>query len=146
MELGKDIARKCEELPLSVVAIAGLLQGSHKKPELWKQIAESLNSIIINNPQTRCMDIFELSYNYMPDHLEACFLYYGLFQGDKEVGVRRLIMLWVVEGFIQKKKPKSYLMDLVGRSLIMVSKRTSNGGVKACRTHDMVCKYFLAIW
>ena len=120
MELGKDIARKCEELPLSVVAIAGLLQGSHKKPELWKQIAESLNSIIINNPQTRCMDIFELSYNYMPDHLEACFLYYGLFQGDKEVGVRRLIMLWVAEGFIQKKKPKSYLMDLVGRSLIMV--------------------------
>ncbi|CDP04858.1 unnamed protein product [Coffea canephora] len=61
-EVGREIARNCQGLPLSVVAIAGLLKGRNMKPESWKQIARSLNPLIINDPQTRCMEIFELKF------------------------------------------------------------------------------------
>ncbi|XP_027099866.1 uncharacterized protein [Coffea arabica] len=145
LEVGKEIARNCKGLPLSIVAIAGLLQGEHMKPGSWKQIAESLNSIIVIDPQTRCMDILELSYKHLPDYLKACFLYLGAFQGDKEIPVRRLIWLWMAEGFILKRDSRSledlgegYLRDLIGRSLITVAKRRSNGSVKTCGVHDMV--------
>ncbi|CDP11649.1 unnamed protein product [Coffea canephora] len=145
LEVGKEIARNCKGLPLSIVAIAGLLQGEHMKPDSWKQIAESLNSIIVIDPQTRCMDILELSYKHLPDYLKACFLYLGAFQRDKEIPVRRLIWLWMAEGFILKRDSRSledlgegYLRDLIGRSLITVAKRRSNGSVKTCGVHDMV--------
>ncbi|KAL3533657.1 hypothetical protein ACH5RR_007178 [Cinchona calisaya] len=145
LEVGNEIARNCKGLPLSIVAVAGLLQGTHMKPDSWKQIAESLNSILVVDPQIRCMDILELSYKHLPDYLKACFLYFGVFQEDKEIPVRRLIWLWMAEGFVLKRDSKSledlaedYLRDLIGRSLITIAKRRSNGGVKACRMHDMV--------
>nr|XP_027095947.1 putative late blight resistance protein homolog R1B-16 [Coffea arabica] len=89
-EVGREIARNCQGLPLSVVAIAGLLKGRNMKPESWKQIARSLNPLIINDPQTRCMEIFELSYKNLPDYLKACFLYLAVFQEDKEIPVQKL--------------------------------------------------------
>lgn len=145
LDVGMEIARNCKGLPLSIVAIAGLLQRTHMKPDSWKQIAESLNSIIIIDPQTRCMDILELSYKNLPDYLKACFLYLGAFQEDKEIPVRRLIWLWMAEGFILQRDSRSledlaedYLRDLIGRSLITVAKRRSDGRVKTCRVHDMV--------
>ncbi|CDP11642.1 unnamed protein product [Coffea canephora] len=145
LQVGKEIARSCKGLPLSLVAIAGLLQKTDMKSDSWKKIAERSNAIIVNDPQTRCMDILELSYEHLPDYLKPCFLFFAMFQEDKEIPVRRLIWLWMAEGFIERKDSKSiedlaldYLRDLVGRSLITVSKRRSNGGVKACRIHDMV--------
>ncbi|XP_027100471.1 putative late blight resistance protein homolog R1A-4 [Coffea arabica] len=144
-EVGREIAEKCQGLPLSVVAIASLLKGRKMKPESWKQIVRSLNPRIIDDPQTRCMEIFELSYKNLPDYLKACFLYLAVFQEDKEIPVQKLTWLWMAEGFIQEKNSKSledlaedYLIDLIGRSLITVAKRRSDGGVKSCRLHHLV--------
>ncbi|KAL3501672.1 hypothetical protein ACH5RR_036121 [Cinchona calisaya] len=54
--------------------------------------------------------------------------------------------LWIAEGFIrnvdQKALPEDvaegYLMDLIGRSLVMASQKGSDGRVKACLVHDML--------
>nr|XP_027098614.1 putative late blight resistance protein homolog R1A-3 [Coffea arabica] len=143
--VGKEIAQQCKGLPLSVVAVAGLLERTEKKPDLWKQIVDSLSRRLIDDPQTQCKEILELSYEQLPYNLKACFLYFGAFLEDKDISVRKLIRLWVSEGFIKKSEEKSledlgedYLMDLVGRSLVLVSKRRSIGGVKTCRVHDML--------
>ncbi|XP_027158620.1 putative late blight resistance protein homolog R1A-3 [Coffea eugenioides] len=58
--------------------------------------------------------------------------------------------LWIAEGFVQKTEVKSledtaedYIMDLIVRSLVMVDKPKSTGGVKTCRIHDLLHEFCL---
>lgn len=95
----------------------------------------------------------ELSYNDLPDHLKPCFLYFGVFPEDTKVPIKRLIWLWVAEGFDQlhkedndnlEKPAEAYLNHLIARSLVTLSKRSSLGTVKASHIHalyhDFACK------
>lgn len=146
LKVGREIAKSCKGLPLSIVAIAGLLKRTEKTENWWKQIAEDLNSRILEDPEKQCMHNLELSYNHLPDDLKPCFLYFGAFVEDKEVPVEKLTWLWIAEGFIRKvdKRPlledvaASYLMDLISRCLVIVARRGSDGRVKSCRVHDML--------
>ncbi|KAL0322229.1 UNVERIFIED_CONTAM: putative late blight resistance proteinR1A-3 [Sesamum calycinum] len=69
----------------------------------------------------------------------------GGFPEDNEIHVSKLIKLWVAEGFIRPSGSKSfeedaeqYLEDLVKRSLVLVTKRKTNGKIKICSVHDLV--------
>ncbi|CAI9112027.1 OLC1v1012395C2 [Oldenlandia corymbosa var. corymbosa] len=144
-EVGKEIARQCKGLPLAVVAVAGILRRTQDTDNHWIKIAESLSSRINADPETRCKAILELSYMHLPSHLKACFLYLGAFSEDKDVPVSKLIRLWIAEGFIECNEATSleaiaedYLMDLINGSLVMISKRRSNGKVKACCIHGLL--------
>ncbi|CDP11662.1 unnamed protein product [Coffea canephora] len=123
LDVRKEIARNCKGLPLSLVAIAGLLQKTGLKSDMWKPIAESSNAILVNDPQARCMDILKLSY-------------------EKWIPVRKSIWQWMAEERSDSKSFQDlaldYLRDLIGRSPIQVSKRRSDGGVRVCWVHDMV--------
>ncbi|CDP16515.1 unnamed protein product [Coffea canephora] len=145
MVVGKQIAESCKGLPLAVVAIAGLLEKTDMIADRWKQVSESICSQIADDPETRCMDILELSYRYLPNYLKPCFLYIAVFLEDKDIPVRKLAWLWRAEGFITDSGVESmediaegYLRNLIGRSLVMPSKRRSCGGMKTCRVHDML--------
>ncbi|KAF5755743.1 hypothetical protein HanXRQr2_Chr17g0806231 [Helianthus annuus] len=95
------------------------------------------------------METLGLSYNHLPLHLRECFLYLGGFPEDFKFEVKRLMWLWVAEGFIQQDGNRSlediakgYLMDLVDRNLVIVAgRRKSNGGLKACKMHDLIGSY-----
>ncbi|KAL2507986.1 putative late blight resistance protein-like protein R1A-6 [Forsythia ovata] len=144
LEIGKQIATNCHGLPIAVVVIAAVLANMEKKKIKWQQIARSLSSHINEDP-SKCMNILELSYKHLPMHLKPCFLYLGVFQEDKEIPARKLMSLWISEGFIEKKQHKSveivaeeYLTDLIDRSLLIVAKKRSDGGIKACRIHDLM--------
>ncbi|XP_058192290.1 putative late blight resistance protein homolog R1A-10 [Rhododendron vialii] len=123
VDIGKQIAKKCEGLPLAIVAIAGILATKDKTLDVWEEVAKHLSSIIAKN-QEGCMEILELSYNHLPLHLKACFVYIGGFPEDYQISVRELIWLWIAEGFIQKSErgksleaiAKDYLNDLINRS------------------------------
>nr|XP_027095638.1 putative late blight resistance protein homolog R1C-3 isoform X1 [Coffea arabica] len=145
VNLGKKIARGCKGLPLAVVAISGLLQRTGKKQDWWETVARTLSSCIADDPEMRCMDILELSYSHLPTYLKPCFLYLGAFLKDREIPVSKLTRLWIAEGFVQNPELDSlehlaekYLNDLIGRSLVIASKRKSNGGVKTRHVHDML--------
>ncbi|KAG8379606.1 hypothetical protein BUALT_Bualt07G0106300 [Buddleja alternifolia] len=67
------------------------------------------------------------------------------FWKDREIPIRKLKRLWIVEGFICKHERKSleslaeeYLMELIGKSLVIVTRRRSDGGVKYCVVHDLL--------
>ncbi|CAI9096264.1 OLC1v1032363C1 [Oldenlandia corymbosa var. corymbosa] len=145
-QVGLEIAKGCNGLPLAIVAIAGVLNATEEKADSWKQIEKDLNSRILENPEVQCMHILELSYNHLPDDLKPCFLYFAAFTEDTEIPVQKLIQLWVAEGFIRKDDRKasledvaeSYLMNLIARSLLMTAKIGSNSRVKACKVHDML--------
>ncbi|XP_028066956.1 putative late blight resistance protein homolog R1B-23 isoform X1 [Camellia sinensis] len=144
IEIGKQIMKKCEGLPLAIVIIAGLLAKNIKTVVSWKQVAQSVSSYIVSDPN-QYLDTLALSYNHLPRHLKPCFLYLGAFPRDQEIPVQKLICLWVAEGFIQKIGQRSveevaegYLMDLFQRSLVIVAQKRFDGRIKACRMHDLL--------
>ncbi|XP_071938881.1 putative late blight resistance protein homolog R1B-17 [Coffea arabica] len=145
--VGKEIAYHCQGLPLAVVAVAGILKTTEKSQNSWKTIADNLSSQIIDNPEARCKEVLNLSYKHLPEYLKSCFLYLGVLNEGRDVLVSKLIRFWIAEGFIPETNKGSedvaeaFLMDLIDRSLVIISKRRSNGKVRACRLHDLVLDF-----
>lgn len=145
-QVGKNIAKSCKGLPLSIVVIGGLLAKSQHTPEYWEFLAQNLTSIVNLEDNERCLRILHMSYNQLSVHLKPCFLYMGsVFPEDSEIRVSWLIKLWVAEGFLKPEIGKSmesvaeeYLKDLIERNLILVHTFASNGKIKLCVIHDFV--------
>lgn len=148
-KLRKQIAKDCKGLPLAVVLIAGLLAKKGLHLEGWKEIAETLGR---NISTEGCISLLELSYKHLPEFLKPCFLYFGAFQEGQVVQAKKLIQLWIAEGFILKNDPMKsledvaheYLADLICRSLVILGNRSSNGRIKDCRVHDLLHSFCLA--
>ncbi|XP_022857731.1 putative late blight resistance protein homolog R1A-3 [Olea europaea var. sylvestris] len=142
--IGQHIASRCRGLPLSVIMISSILANMQKKKSSWAKIAGHLNAHIFDSTNN-CLHILKLSYQHLSVHLKPCFLYFGAFEEDEAIPVRKLISLWVAEGFINKENHRSsedvahdYLMDLINRGLVLVTEERSNGGVKTCIIHDLL--------
>lgn len=142
--IGKQIAYKCQGLPLAIVVVGGLLSKMNKKLDVWEEVSDNVASLVMEEAG-KCQNILALSYVYLPDHLKQCFLYMGVFPEDYEVSVKKLIWLWVAEGFIRPRFLKSleevaedYIEDLTTRSLILVKRTGSDGSIKTCYIHDMM--------
>ncbi|KAL3504646.1 hypothetical protein ACH5RR_034487 [Cinchona calisaya] len=140
LSISERIARNCKGLPLAVILIAGILKTTERKEDCWEHVSNTLNSSEVS-------DILEFSYKHLPDCLKPCFIYLGTFPEDTVISVSKLIQLWICEGFLQQpnldhnnleKEAENYLNDLVDRSLVMTDRRSSKGGVKACRMHDVL--------
>ncbi|KAA8529816.1 hypothetical protein F0562_034327 [Nyssa sinensis] len=144
---GKKITKKCVGLPLTIIVMAGLLASIDKTEESWEHVATNVSSHILTDPK-QFMNTLGLSYNHLPHHLKACFLYLGLFGGSSEIPVRNLIWSWVAGGFIKKIEQifledvvKDYLLDLISRSLVIVVKKGSDGGIGLLNNY-LICPDF----
>ncbi|CAJ1934167.1 unnamed protein product [Sphenostylis stenocarpa] len=143
--LGKQIVQSCRGLPLSIVVLAGLLAHKEKSPREWSKVVGHVNWYLTQD-ETQVKDIvLKLSYDNLPRRLKPCFLYLGIFPEDFEIPVRKLLQIWVVEGFIQEtgnRDPadvaEDYLYELIDRSLVQVARVKTNGGVKTCHIHDLL--------
>uniref|UniRef100_A0A2N9E741 Rx N-terminal domain-containing protein n=1 Tax=Fagus sylvatica TaxID=28930 RepID=A0A2N9E741_FAGSY len=120
--LAHDIVKKCEGLPLAIVAIGGLMCSRSKIIGEWKKVYESLNWQLSNNPML------------------------------EQIKRKKLIRLWVAEGFVKERKgntmeevAEEHLTDLILRSMIQVSETNAAGRVKTCRVHDVMCKLAMTI-
>ncbi|CAN4124775.1 unnamed protein product [Withania somnifera] len=145
---GKSIAEKCRGLPLAIVVIAGALIGKGKTTREWELVAGSVGEHLINRDPENCKKLVQMSYDRLPYDLKACFLYCGAFPGGYQIPARKLIRLWIAEGFIQYQGPLSledvaedHLNDLVNRNLVMVMERSCSGQIKTCRVHDMLHEF-----
>ncbi|XP_027178107.1 putative late blight resistance protein homolog R1A-3 [Coffea eugenioides] len=143
-KVGSQIAKLCRGLPLAVVLVAGILATTARNS--WKEVAKSLSSIVLEDEY--CKKTLELSYSHLPDYLKPCLLYFGTFQEDEVINVRRLLRLWISERFVQQAEGKSleeaaydYLMALINRSLVMVIGQRIVGGAKTCLLHDLVHEF-----
>ncbi|XP_049346816.1 putative late blight resistance protein homolog R1A-10 [Solanum verrucosum] len=151
-EIGKKIAEKCQGLPLIISVIAGHLSKTVPKTlESWKYVAKTLSQIIASHPN-KCLGVLGLSYHHLPNRLKPCFLSLGDFPEDFQVDTRRLIQLWIAEGFIRtssgsreslEEVAEHYLEDLISRNLIMARKKRFNGEVKVCGIHDLLREFCL---
>ena len=143
-ELGKEIVKKCRGLPLAIVVLGGLLSRREATFEEWLKVLQSAHWQLLQDP-AQCIDILALSYHDLPYYLKPCFLYFGLFPEDFESSARRLILLWVAEGFVQPRGQEpledvaeDYLVELVGRSMVQIAAKKLNGRTKTIRIHDLL--------
>lgn len=143
-ELGKEIVKKCRGLPLAIVVLGGLLSRREATFEEWLKVLQSAHWQLLQDP-AQCIDILALSYHDLPYYLKPCFLYLGLFPEDFEISARRLILLWVAEGFVQPRGQEpledvaeDYLVELVGRSMVQIAAKKLSGRIKTIRVHDLL--------
>ncbi|KAI3470175.1 hypothetical protein Pfo_026838 [Paulownia fortunei] len=140
---GKKIAENCEGLPLLILTIAQLLSKLEKTPEYWNKVAEKENSVFVDAYDKISKVLFP-SYEYLPQHLKACFLYMGVFPQNYEIPCSKLIKLWGSEGFLEPNWWNSLedlgmecVEELVSRSLVIVRQQSSNGRIKTCSLHSV---------
>ncbi|THF94033.1 hypothetical protein TEA_020442 [Camellia sinensis var. sinensis] len=144
--LSRGILKRCEGLPLAIVAISGLLSIKDKTSvDEWERIYRSLGVELGGNGKLQSMNkVLLLSYVDLPYYLKLCFLYLSIFPEDCFIDRGRLIRLWAAEGFIEMKEEMTaeeiaecYLNELISRSLIQVAEIRTNGRVKSYRIHDL---------
>lgn len=137
-DIGRQVAKRCQGLPLALLVVAGYLSKIERTQESWKDVAKSVSKVVANEPD-KCLGVLAMSYNYLPNHLKPCFLYMGIFPEDSDVNIERLINLWISEGFLwEELVGRDVLEDLISRNLIMVRNRRFNGEWKTCGVHDLV--------
>ncbi|KAL7205115.1 hypothetical protein ACSBR2_018103 [Camellia fascicularis] len=143
--LAQDLVAKCKGLPLAIVALGGVMSSKYLESE-WRNIYNSLSWELSNNPGLEVVKtILLLSFNDLPYQLKCCFSYCCLFPEDYEIKRKRLIRLWMAEGFVEKVRGRtpeeiaeSYLMELICRSMLQVVKRNELGRPRRCKMHDLM--------
>ncbi|KAA8527106.1 hypothetical protein F0562_008665 [Nyssa sinensis] len=145
----QKILKKCEGLPLAIVAVAGLLSKKQQLKNEWKKLHDSLGSEI--RPHCNLSIISETllpSYKDLSSNLRTCFLYFSIFPEDRSIKRGRLIRLWVAEGFVTTTRGKTleevaedYLNELIERNLVHVSKWDFDGRVSCCRVPNLVREF-----
>nr|CAJ26369.1 putative ATPase [Brachypodium sylvaticum] len=145
-ECGKAIVGKCDGLPLALVAIGSLLSLNTKSNKKWRVFYDQLISELHNNENlNRVEKILNLSYKHLPNYLKNCFLHCAMFPEDYLLHRKRLIRLWIAEGFVEQRGASNledvaegYLIELVERSMLHVVNRNSFDRIRCLRMHDLV--------
>ncbi|KAM4068380.1 hypothetical protein ACB094_12G006600 [Castanea mollissima] len=151
VSFAQELVRKCEGLPLAIAALGSLMYS--KNESQWTSIYNSLNWSLNKNPELEMVKtILLLSFKDLPHQLKHCFLYCSLFPEDYEIRRKRLIKLWMAEGFVEQVKgftpeevADSYLEQLIFRSMLQVVDRNEFGRPKACKMHDLMREVALPI-
>ncbi|KAK3418336.1 hypothetical protein EUGRSUZ_H04287 [Eucalyptus grandis] len=148
--LCRQILKKCEGLPLAIMALGGLLFA--KDVQEWEMISHSLAAELESNDMMQNFKkILSLSYSDLHYNLKSCFMYLGVFPEDCVIKCARLIRLWIAEGFVKEREgmtqegvAQRYLKELVNRSLVQIAETTSDGRIKRCRIHDLMRESILS--
>ncbi|KAL8538143.1 hypothetical protein ACS0TY_000195 [Phlomoides rotata] len=143
--IGKEIARKCRGLPLSIAVTGGLLKKSNMTQAYWIYILENLTMLINLEEDEYTLRILRTSYKELPMHLKPCFLYMRIFPEDYLINLSMLVQLWVAEGILKpidgkslEEVGKEYLKDLTDRNLILVPELRWDGRARYCKMHDLL--------
>ncbi|KAA8539674.1 hypothetical protein F0562_026366 [Nyssa sinensis] len=152
VNLGKKMMKKCGGLPLALVVLGGLLATKNSLNE-WQAVQRNINAHL-NKFESQhyggVYGILSLSHHELPYYLKPCFLYLGHFPEDWEIKKKKLIRLWIAEGFISplwqgereetvEDVAEQCLEELINRCMVQLVRRDSTGrGVKTCRIHDLM--------
>ncbi|XP_022715315.1 probable disease resistance protein RF9 [Durio zibethinus] len=138
----EQILKFCRGLPLAIVLMGGLLSAKELTDSEWSRLIEHVTAID---------DILALSYHELLSYLKPCFLYMGLFPKAIEIPIRRLIHLWVAEGFVtslpdgymvEEDLAEMYFEELVCRKIVEVVRWRLDGSPKTCRLPSFIHDVF----
>ncbi|KAG2562761.1 hypothetical protein PVAP13_8KG275364 [Panicum virgatum] len=140
-ELGRQIASKCNGLPLALSVLGGFLS-KNLTIEAWKDTLSGWTS----TENGRMMgEILARSYNDLPNHLKCCFLYLAVFPEDHLIHVSDLINSWIAESFVpssrkhKEQMARKYVTELAQRSLVQVTDTSkAHGWIESIQLHDIL--------
>ncbi|CAB4293681.1 unnamed protein product [Prunus armeniaca] len=144
--IGREIAKKCEGLPLMAQVLGGILR-SKKTPAEWSEVKDNR---IWDLPKTedRIMSVLKLSFdNLESPALKQCFSYCSAFKKDAMMERDDLIQLWMAQGFLHPSEKSNLEMEDIGneyfdilfqRSLFQDAILDDDGIVIGCKMHDLI--------
>ncbi|XP_047969824.1 putative disease resistance protein RGA3 [Salvia hispanica] len=140
--IGREIAKRCQGLPLAANVVGGVLRRC-KSEEEWRSIKENWLS---GDEGENISNILKLSYNQLPSpSLKKCFAYCSIFPKGRKIMKEELIELWMAEGFLQPSQNDDmesvgsvFFNVLLQSSLLQVAKKVGDETVESCVMHDLV--------
>ena len=152
-EVSKSILLKCDGLPLGIIEIGRLLSIKSLTKIEWMTLHDSLESKLRSTGKlSNVMKVLSASYKDLPYHLRYCFLYMSIFPESNPVKRRRLVRLWIAEGFVIEKSGKTleevgeeYLNELIERNLIKANELDFDGLPTSVGVHSLMLKMILSL-
>ncbi|KAF3779931.1 putative disease resistance protein [Nymphaea thermarum] len=146
LETCEKLVDRCNGLPLALVCLGAVISRRERTQLEWTGFYERLSwELEVNPGLRRVRAIFSLSFDELPIHLKACFLYCGIFPKNHLIKASKLIRLWVSEGLVEEKEGttleqvgKQYIEELTQRSLLLVVEKNDKGRVKSCQMHELL--------
>ncbi|KAJ4839588.1 hypothetical protein Tsubulata_020229 [Turnera subulata] len=128
-----QILETCNGLPLAIILMGGLLS--------TKDLSDQVRLKVVKPVKTRSSsgNVLNSCYVDLPSCIKPCFLYTMLFPGSFEIPIRRLLHLWIGEGFVSGTQSYSvedlaetYFKELVCRNMIKIARWRQDGSPKTC--------------
>ncbi|KAL8052221.1 hypothetical protein ABFX02_06G198800 [Erythranthe guttata] len=145
-DIGREILRKCDGLPLAISVVGGLLVDRSPSKSQWENVSKEINSHL-GTRESSVSEILELSYRNLSPKLKSCFLCLGFFKEDATIRTKRLIQVWIANGLIQQGSRgentmeeigQNYLDELINRNMVQVKDMSYDESVKNCHIHDLL--------
>ncbi|KAL5560142.1 hypothetical protein UlMin_036353 [Ulmus minor] len=145
--ISRNILKRCEGLPLGIVAISGVLSSKEiNKIGEWDMVYRNLGTELEDNVKR----ILSLSFNELPYNLKSCFLYLSLFPEDSTFYSFDIVRIWIAEGFVQEMRGRtleevgdSYFNELLNRSLVQLAEEDFVKEWNTFKIHDLVREIIL---
>jgi len=145
-ELSDKILRKCDGVPLAIIAISSML--ADKPGQKWSEVYDYM----VSGHGDSTMEIISYSYNDLPSHLKPCLLYMSTFPEEYWIKKYSLIWMWIGEGLVQIEKEgdnifeqgERYFNELINRSMLQPIEDRNDRSISGCSVHDilyeLICK------
>ncbi|KAI3940749.1 hypothetical protein MKW98_030068, partial [Papaver atlanticum] len=143
-KIGKQIVAKCGGVPLATKILGGLMH-SKSDENYWQAILD--NEIWEHvKGEEQVIRVLKLSYDHLAPHLKQCFAYCSLIPKGVVISRKRLIQLWMAEGFLNSSRPSTemekvgneYFNSLLENSFFQDEQKHELGDIKSCKMHDLV--------
>ncbi|XP_074285707.1 putative disease resistance protein RGA3 isoform X2 [Silene latifolia] len=136
VNLGKEIVKKCTNVPLAIRVVGSLLRGQSKSK--WLSFHEKGLDFLgeSNDTVTR---ILKLSYDQLNPSLKACFAYCAIFPKDWQISKKLLIQLWMAQGYINSENlGEDYFLILLQRCFFQDLLEDKIGKKVLFKIHDLL--------
>ncbi|GJN07338.1 hypothetical protein PR202_ga25162 [Eleusine coracana subsp. coracana] len=145
-DLAKLILKKCDGLPLAITTIGGYLANRPQNAMEWRKLNISLSAEIEINLELKMINTALMrSYDGLPYHLKACFLYLAIFSEDDIIRRSHIVKRWMAESFTQDmhhmtavQVGNKYFDELIDRSMTLTLEQGSDGEIDSCQLHDLI--------
>ncbi|XP_074285438.1 disease resistance protein RGA2-like [Silene latifolia] len=136
VKLGKEIVKKCINVPLAIRIVGSLLRGQSKSK--WLSFHDKGLNFIGESTDTMTR-ILKLSYDQLNPSLKACFMYCAIFPKDWEISKQLLIQLWMAQGYIDSQNlGEDYFFILLQRCFFQDIRKDDFGGIESFKIHDLL--------
>ncbi|TVU26205.1 hypothetical protein EJB05_28742 [Eragrostis curvula] len=143
LELAKLILKKCDGLPLAISTIGSYLANKPKNALEWRKLNDSLTAELEINPELKMINTALMrSYDGLPYHLKACFLYLSVFPEDHIIRRSHVVKRWIAEGFSREiqhmtavQVGNKYFDELLDRSMTLTLEGEYGD---SCQLHDLI--------